>query len=320
MKDPRVPRIVCMICTCAVAGLMLMPWPRTGAIDPRDQLLNGQDLVDRATEEIDQRVETLIGGRLDRETLYAGINGLLTRVHEFANDVVAERYRLDGPEGLLVTDGIADTLATRLHDLLREYVQHNPEEKLSVGRQALEIALSRIPIPPDRFLGFHLQHMASLYAAQSDTILSVEGIGDPAGVQDGFLRRVWDLCQLYAQVHKNAAEKYYCRIKQEDWIVQRLRCEKCSHRGLRFKNQMSGMREDTSAACLELMAVVDTSRAGILKRLNCRSWGHIFDAKCPECGEIIHFSVPLPYYRILQERIATGTEKSPDPSELIRKL
>ncbi|MBD3236117.1 MAG: hypothetical protein GF330_05395 [Candidatus Eisenbacteria bacterium] len=284
------------------------------AIDPGDQLHQGQDLVDHATLAIDGVVDRVSAGPLERDPLYAEVRGLLHWVAEF-DSTIAERYRLGSAEAILITDGIADTLATRLHDLLGQYVEAHPEEILDRGREALEIALVRMELPPGRLLGFHLLNMARLYGMQADTILSVPELALP-GVKDGFLRHVWDLSQVYAQVHSDPAQNYFCRLSQEDWMASRIVCAHCGHRGVDYTNQMTGIREDSTEACIEAMDMTRTDPEVVLQRIDCRHWGHIFTATCPECGEEFKFSVPLPYYRKMQRALATGAlETVPLPED-----
>lgn len=319
MKVATIRTTARVVAIALAAGFMLLPWLSVDAVDPGDHLPNGQDLVDWATVEIDQRVEEIGLSGLDIAATYTGVRDLLGWVEDFNRSQVAPRYRLDGPFGILITDGIADTLSTRLSTLLSEFVRVNQDEKLTMGRQMLELIVTRFPIPPGTFLGFHLQHLSWLYGLQSDSLLAAEGAADPAGVQDGFLRRVWDLCQLYTQFHETPGDRYLCRIQQENWLLHRIVCEECGYRGMDFQNQMTGLREDTTAACREVIRSQDTGREAILKRFACRNWGHIFDVKCPECGKIIHFTVPLPDYKILQRRIAVG-EDSIDINRLIKKI
>lgn len=313
-------RLLGSLALVLILMLALKPMGDAGAILPQDYLREGQDLVEEATALIDARVSTLRGGSLDAETLYMGLVDLFDAVHQFNSEQVSDRYALDCPEGLMVTDGIADTLATRTSWLLRDYIDQNLEELLTRGRQALEMLLVDYPLPPGRFLGFHFQRLAHVYAEVADTVLTKRNIGDPAGVYDGFLRRVWDLSQVYDQMHANAGEKYFCRIRQEDLIAHRMRCKKCGRTGLKMRNQRFGLSEMQTPDCQEVFASTDTSRASIIKRFACRSWGHIFETVCPDCGAEDDFSVRLPYYRILQLRVALGEERFPDPEELYLSL
>ncbi len=317
MTDTRMRRTAALAVLLAVGGAILLGGVRVGAIRPMDGLHHGQGLVDAATGEIDGRVDAMRSQGLETQLLSQNIRSLVDWVHEYGAATVAPRYSLGSAEGLLITDGIADTLATRLYAVLGDYVADHPEENLGRGRQALEVALASIPLPPGRFLGFHFAHLANLYGAQTDTVLSVAPASEHAGVHEGYLRRLWDLAQLYHQVHKTNAEKYFCRIAQEDWLIQRMICEECGHRGLRWRDQRMGLREDTTAACLEVLYSTDRGPEAIRGKFNCRSYGHVFDAACPECGWEVHFNVPLPYYRELQLGIALG-EKAPDLTPLIR--
>jgi hypothetical protein len=319
MKAPMLPRWAAALLALGLVLVVFRCLPEAGAIRPMDQLRYGQDFVDQATAEIDGRVAAMHGQPYDAPSLFLHIRDLIAWVMDYDQNTVGDRYPLDGPEGLLVTDGIADTLATRLFPVLSDYVTHVEREDLGPGRQALEVAAANIPVPPGRFLGFHFQHMTFLYAAQADTILKVAPVEYDGGVYDGFLRRLWDIAQLYDQVHKSAAEKYFSRVTQEDWIAQRLRCAKCGHRGLRFQDQRMGLREDTTGVCKEILLSTDSSPEGIKAKFGCRAYGHVFDAVCPQCSTKIHFTVPLPYYRELQLQIALGGEV-PDISPLIRKV
>jgi hypothetical protein len=298
----------------------LVVWALVGvrAVDPGDQLHRGQDLVDQATGEIDRRVAVFQDAGLQTPELYQGIVDLLEWLVQFREETVATRFRLDEPDGLLITDGIADTLSTRLHTLLQSYVTQRPQEALGPGRQALELEVGRFPLPPGSVLGFHVEHLLQLYQVVADTLLAHGALTDSDGVQDGFLRHAWDLSQLHEQYHRRPGDRYLCRIEEENWILQRSRCEECGHRGLRFQNQRMGLREDTTAACREALANMDSSPEAILGRLDCRYWGHLFDVKCPECGHQVYFSVPLPDYKVLQKGIAVGAD-SFDIERLIRR-
>jgi hypothetical protein len=294
-----------------------------GAIDPGDELPNGQDLVEQATLRIDQwaaRTRPLVA---DRDRLFGRVKHLFEWEESFARDTVATRYRLDGSDGLMIRDGIADTIATRLGGLLEQYASRFPDELLSEGRRTFETAAERFPVPPGRFLGFHLVALAELFGAQSDTILAVQqrlGRGDRAGVEDGYLRHLWDLSQLYSQAHRSAGERYLCIITQEDWMAQRLACAKCGRRGLKVYNQRNGMSEDTTATCRAILDVANPSPGSALDRIRCRHWGHIFNARCPACSTEVEFSVPLPQYRQMLIEIERGKEQPPDMRERVRRL
>ncbi len=318
MTGRKLPRWAAVLMVLGLGVAVLRSLPEAGAIRPMDQLRYGQDLVDQATREIDGRIAGLRQQPYDARALFFNTHELLAWVLQYAEKTVGERYPLEGPEGLLVTDGIADTLATRLCPVLHDYVGKVPDEELGPGRQAMELAAANIPVPPGRFLGFHFQHMASLYAEQADTILKVAPVEYHSGVYDGFLRRLWDLAQLYDQFHKSSAEKYFSTITQEDWIAQRMRCTKCQHRGFRFKDQRMGLREDTTGVCKEVLISTDNSPDGIRAKFGCRAYGHIFDAVCPQCSTVVHFTVPQPFYHDLQLQIALGGEM-PDVTPLIRK-
>jgi hypothetical protein len=148
-----------------VVLLSVAPITKVDAIDPGDGLHHGQELVDWATSLIDARVAEIRRGPQDGETLYGEIRGLVQWVPTYAESKIAPQYRLEGPSGLMIQDAISDTLATRLHGVLAEYVKQNPDEILDRGREAFEIATSRVSLPPGRLLGFHLVHMAGLYVA-----------------------------------------------------------------------------------------------------------------------------------------------------------
>lgn len=297
--------------TLTGVGLAAMVWlgmtQTIGAIDSGDRLPHGQFLVDEATREIDQRVDALAETGFRRQALFEGLGDLLDWVEMFANAEVTQHFPLTDPRGILVTDGIADTLATRFHEVLSQYVELYPDELLTEGRQAIEIVYSEVPVPPGRFLGFHYQRMLNIYHAQAETLLTMPQIPDPEGVRDGFLRHAWDLAQLYGQVHRDAAEKYLCRIAQEDWILQRMECPRCGNLGYRYRNQRMGMSQVESEECNEILAKRGaTSPEEIAARIDCYNWGHVFDVQCPQCADSLTFSVPLPYYKKLQKDMATG--------------
>jgi hypothetical protein len=294
-----------------------------GAIDPGDELPLGQDLVEQATYRVDSwaaRTRPLVG---DRDRLFERVRHLIAWEEKFAQDTIAARYRLDSSDGLMIRDGIADTIATRLDGVLEQYASRFPDELLSEGRRTFELAVERFPTPPGRFLGFHLVHLAAMFGAQSDTILKVQQRlkrEDRPGVEDGYLRHLWDLSQLYTQAHRTAGERYLCIITQEDWMAQRLACPKCGRRGLKFYNQKNGLREDTTATCRKILDVAEPDPSSALDRIRCRHWGHIFNARCPACSTEVEFSVPLPQYRQMLMDIEMGKEKAPDMQERVRKL
>jgi len=290
----------------------------TGAIDKADHLPHGQYLVEDATAEIDRQVTALMKRGFGREEIYKGVTDLLDWVIEYDRTTVATTFPLTDPRGLLVTDGIADTLATRCHELLKQYTLAHPEEILTEGRQAIEILFAGIPLPPGRFLGFHFQHMGNLYHLQADTLLAMPSLSDRAGVQDGFLRHLWDLNQVYEQVHRDAGERYMCRISQEDWILQRMVCEKCGNRGYRYRNQRMGMSQENTEECNKILLDRSNDPETIGKRIDCYHWGHVFTVMCSQCADTLVYSVPLPNYKIMQKEVATGKAKFPDTEELMK--
>ena len=297
--------------------LALLWGAHAGAIHPLDQLHYGQDLVDRATVQIDRETGRLMKVAGDRAALYRGVRALSAWEASFAADTIGERYYLEGPEGLLIRDGVADTLVVRLTPVLAAYVKKHPDEILDPARQAFELATARVPVPPGRFLGFHFVDLSFLLGAQADTILTVlahrQPPADPAGVQDGLLRRLWDLGQLYTQTHSSASEKYFSTVVQEDWICRRLRSQKCGQRGFRYTKEFTGMKDDPCQRCSDLLYGAKRESATPLDRIECRHWGHVFHAVSDSCPEdTVRFSVPLPYYRELQIRRALGKEELPD--------
>lgn len=307
----------------AAVAILILLGGRAGAIEPADSLRQGQYLVDRATAEIDRQLATFQGSA-DRELLYRGIRDLLGWEQVYAAERIEPRYPLKGPHGILVRDGVADTIATRLHGVLETYVQATPEELLTPGRRAFELGTAAIPMPPGRFLGFHYVQLAQLYAAQCDTIEAVvarTGQGDLEGMQDGYLRHLWDLNQLYQQAHATNADRYLCRVSQEDWMAERLFCPACGKRGMRLADQRMALREDTTAACRELIYSGRDDQATRVAAVLCRHWGHLFTARCKdrECAGTHEYSVPLPYYRLMQLELTRGDLTDPDLQELVRE-
>ncbi len=317
MKERSLWGWACLgLATIVVAGIT----SGAKAIEPGDTLEHGQDLVDRATTKIDELVAQMRIPPIRAEPTYRQIRYLLGWSLVYADSIVAPHYPLDQPAGLLITDGIADTIATRLSWVVDDFVEQNPEELLSPGRQALELLIAQTQLPPGLFLGFHLHRMALVYAARADSVLADHALADPEGVYDGYIRRLRDLTQLYDQTHVDAANKYFCRVKQEDWIIYRTRCTYCGHQGLRFRDQYSEITEDSSAACQEILRSRDASPEAIDQRFDCRHWSHYFTTVCPECENTSEFRVPLPFYRTLQRRMALGLEEPPDPSMLMRDM
>jgi len=306
-----------------LAGCLVFAWGATAAgVHPMDQLPRGQDLVDRATAQIERRTDRLLAVAADRDALYRGVRALSGWEEGFARDSIAARYYLEGPEGLLIRDGIADSLVARLHPVLSAYVKNHPDEVLDPARQAFELATASFPLPPGRFLGFHFVELALLLGAQADTILTVlarqEGAPPPAGTQDGFLRRLWDLGQLYQQTHSLSGEKYFSTIVQEDWIFKRLRCQKCGQRSFKTTKEYTGMKDDMSGRCAELLYGAGKDTTSMADRIACRHWGHVFQVACTACSDTLTFSVPLPFYRLMQLNQALGTEELPDVTPYLK--
>jgi len=291
------------------------------AIDPLDHLSRGQDLVEEATGEIDRRQAEMLKVTDDRAALYGQVRDLSAWERDFAEQHIGMRYDPESAAGLMIRDGIADTLAVRMHPVLAAYAAAYPEEILDRPRQAFEIATNNVPVPPGRFLGFHFVELAGLYGVQADTAMAAlardPGDWDGAGIMDGLLRRLWNLSQLYEQVHRTAAEKYFCRIVQEDWIVQRMRSRKCGERGFRLINQHIGMKDNPSEACMQILYGGAQSSENPAERLRCHYWGHVFEAVHEACADTVRFSVPLPFYRILQIELAEGKAESPDLDEFL---
>ncbi|MFH1145070.1 MAG: hypothetical protein V1774_11050 [Candidatus Eisenbacteria bacterium] len=304
------------------ASLALMFAQAASAIHPMDQLHYGQDLVDRATLQIDGRIERLRAHAGDRDALFQGLRELSRWEDGFASDTIAVRYFLEGPEALLIRDGIADTLTTRVHEVLGRYVAENPTEILDRSRQIFEVATAEVPIPPGRFLGFHFVDLARILGAQADTILAViaeqGNPAGPAGAQEGYLRRLWDLAELHRQMHSTAGEKYLSRIVEEDWILQRLRSRKCGERCFHYLSQQTGMKEDPSERCMAILYGELRDSAALAQRIECQHWGHIFKVVCDACADTLRYSVPLPFYRQMQLNKALGKEELPDLSPYFR--
>ncbi len=324
--------LVRLAASVLVLGLALLLPQSTQAIDKGDHLKYGQDLVDKATVEIDKRIDTLRGGSMDCEVVYSGLNSLISWWDGYRRDEVAERYYLDEPVGLLILDGVADTLATRISPLLEIYAQRNPEENLSRGRQTLEMLLAHPSYQPPtgRFIGYYLEGFSFLYFAQAETLLVQLNKEDRVrtdltesirGVYDGVLRHVLSLIRLYDQVHITDADKYFCRLDQEDSIPPRSKCTKCGQQGLKVTNVMNGLNESETPECAEVeLRKLGNGVEGINARFNCKHYGHIFDLECEACSEKFHYSVPLPYFKKMQRDIATGKEKAPDITPLIKEM
>jgi hypothetical protein len=320
-------------CGALVLALMLTTamGSLTWAVDEGDHLKFGQDLVDEATAELDKRVAVIRGGSMDTEVVFSGVHDMVDWLEDFRVSHIAERYRLDEPIGLLVTDGIADTLATRLGPLLEEYGRQNPEENLSRGRQTYELLLSHpsYQLPTGRFIGAYMDGFTFLFVAQADTLIDQIATNQDfksnrreslLGVYDGVLRHLLDITRLYDQVHREASDKYFCRLDQEDAIPPRSRCTKCGHLGLKVKNIMNGLKESTDPECAEpILHALGYGPDAINARFDCRYWAHIFDLECPECAEPVHYAVPLPFFKVMQRDVATGKIEPPDISPLIKE-
>jgi hypothetical protein len=298
---------------------------RAAAIEPADSLRHGQFLVDRATLQIDERAASLRAAVNDRMVLYRGVRDLFDWERRYAGESIQPACPIEGPDGLLVRDGVADTIATRMDGVLRGYLDRHPEELLSAGRQAIELSTSHIPMPPGRFLGFHLVQLAHLFGAQCDTIEAAAaraGGGDLDGMADGFLRHMWDLSQLYAQAHATSTDRYLDCVSQEDWMAERLVCPICARQGMRLTDQRSAFREDTTAACRGALYRQSDDQATRVAQILCRHYGHIFNARCKDssCQGAYEFSVPLPDYRRMQLEMVRGEIEEPKLDELIRRF
>lgn len=282
------------------------------AIHPLDQLRQGQDLVEQATAVIDAETDRLTM-TAERQALYEGIRGLSKWEEEFAQGTIEPRYRLDGPEGIQIRDRIADTLATRMNEVLFAYARGNPQELLDPARQTFEIATAGFPMPPGRFLGFHFVEMAMLLGAQADTIVAVcERGGQPAdGARDGFLRRLWDMCQVYGQTHATSGERHLSALANEEWLLRRIRSRVCPGEPYKIVKEYTGMRDNPSERCADILYGAARDTASVYERIACHNWGHIFVVACTSsCADTIRFTYPLPHYREMQLQSALGNKEA----------
>lgn len=305
-----------LLVAVAVPGVMLLPVAR--AVPPRGQLPKGQALVDSATSIIDTEVSNIVRAGLALRPTYEGMVEAIDQVRQFLLERVAPRYPLDTPEGLLIADGIGDTLAVRLSKVAAEYVKGNPDEMLGPGRIALETVVTNVSLPPGRFLGFHFHTMVQIYATQAESLLAaIDQTDRRHEVMDGFIRHVHDLGMLYSQTHKDAAEKYFSRMAEEDWLARRIRCPQCGHLGMEIRDVLNHVQEDTTGACGELIRTPTAGHAELAKKkVECIWWSHRFTVACPVCGHKLSYEVPLPYLREYRIQLARGEAEFRLPLEL----
>lgn len=237
------------------------------------------ELLSTARDSVDARIATLNQYLHDRGALARGIGDLLFWELEFQNGP-ASQWRDPNTVGwLILTDDLSDTISARLHPLLKAYAETNPEEILTEGRQAFELANIKLVPPPTRMLGFHITRMGRLTSSRADSLINFYGVEDVAGVYDGFLRLMWDWLQQYQQFHRDVVQVHMSRVVQEDWVIARLK-PSCPE-GLRYRveGQYMALTRDT----------------GLYK--------HRFILKSDECGDSLTIEVPLPHFKQYMEEV-----------------
>lgn len=177
----------------------------------------------------------------DRSKLYQQVVRAFAQHRRFSDRVALQNYPKDQFEWLLITDTVADTLASRLHPILQSYGAKQPEEILTDGRQRLELEYARIPGPPSRMLGLHVNILGQWAISKADSLLASGVTQDRVALEDGVLRYIKEWCYLYNESHKDVIEVFESRKFQEDWIIGRLR-DRCGNQGTwKLKEQYMAM-------------------------------------------------------------------------------
>jgi hypothetical protein len=192
------------------------------------------------------------------------------------------------PYWLLTTDEAADTLTDRLAAVVEAYVKANPEEKLGLVRAEWEQAIQGIGVPRSRLYGFQVVDLAR----KALTILKdleSKHPGETATLQDAYVRFLWDLTELYQQIHATWFDRHALRVSQEDWIIHRLkgRCENPM-----WQNHLSFTAIGVDTANMDPMNYKFMHRIVLVD---------------PACPETVDFVVPLPHYRKMEKELGTRT-------------
>jgi hypothetical protein len=232
-----------------------------------------------ARDSVDAMVAPLWQKLRDRGALADGIGRLLFWEIDYQNGPARQWSDPNTVEWLILTDDLSDTISARLHPLLKGYVEANPEEILTEGRQAFELANMTLVPPPTRMLGFHITRMGRLTFSRADTLIAIDGVTDVAGVHDGFLRLLWDWLQQYDQFHSDVVQIHMSRIVQEDWIITRLKPNCPDGKHWRVAGQYMAMDLEETL------------------------YKHRFILRSKECDEELTIEVPLPHFKEYMEEV-----------------
>jgi hypothetical protein len=216
----------------------------------------------------------------DRAALFAAVRGLFRMDSRFS-DRVAKIYPRNQLEWIVTTDRAADSLTVSLVPALTAYGEAFPQELLTAGRIAFEERMARIAGPPGRMQGFHVVMLANHALAQADTLLTLGGVTDVAGVQDGVLRSLQDWVELYAQVHGDVIARHESQLSAEDWVFVRL-ADNCGNVGA----DVWEVRDPYVA-----MIGIDSTHTPPEEQ-----YAHeytLLSKKCPEDKRVIYLDMPL---------------------------
>ncbi len=226
----------------------------------------------------------------DRGLLYNAIARLF-RSYERFKVQVAQTYPKNQVEWLLVTDGVADTLADAITPILGDYCRSHPQEILTEGRQQVETLIAGIEGPPAGMLGFHVVILGEFIYSKADSLRRASQAPDIPGLQEGVLRSLADWVQLYHQYHSDPITVYQCRIHQGDWIIMRLE-DGCGHSG-------AGTWKLTE----QWMAVVDRDTTMTPAFETYAREYHVHPLKCPKDTTTRVFYVDLPNFNEMEMEV-----------------
>ena len=262
-----------------VFGVLCAVLVRAGGAAELD-LAVADSLTLAARDVIDERIGEMKPGVESRQGLADGIGRLLLwELGYHDGPCLAWAGDKNTVEWILLTDGISDTLCSRLHPLLKRYTQVYPEEVLTEGRQAFELANIKLNPPATRMLGFHVTRMGRLTYTRADSLLHKEGVTDVEGLQDGYLRMLWDWLQQYDQSHSDVVVSHMARITQEDWVIARLKPSCPEGRAYSIAGQYMSFSPDRDV------------------------YSHRFILASSECGDQVTIQIPLPDFRAYMEEV-----------------
>lgn len=238
------------------------------------------EMLKEATDTVDVKTKELVAVAGDRKALVAGVADLLFWELDFQNGRAARWNDPNTVGWLVLTDDLSDTIATRLHPILGDYNRLNPDEILTEGRQAFELAHTNLVPPATRMLGFHITRMGRFTYARAESLVNQVGVTDVAGIEDGFLRLLWDWLQQYQQFHTDVVQKHMSRVTQEDWVIARLKPLCPEGKRYRIVGQYMAMATES------------------------RMYSHRFQLVSDECsGSQVTIEVPLPHFAEYMEEV-----------------